>query len=153
MPRAVRKVLRLIVLSLAALLVIAQFVPYGRKHTNPPVRAEPTWDRPVTRELARRACFDCHSNETRWPWYSHVAPVSWLVQHDVDEGREDLNFSEWDRPYEEAGEAAETVLKHTMPPWTYLLAHPEANLTDAERRELATGLNASLGATASRERD
>lgn len=152
MPRAVRNVLRFTVLSLVAVLVLAQLVPYGRNHTNPPVRAEPTWDRPATRELARRACFDCHSNETRWPWYSHVAPVSWLVQHDVDEGREELNFSEWDRRYEEAGEAAETVLNHTMPPPAYVRMHSEANLTEAQRRELADGLNASLGATATRER-
>jgi hypothetical protein len=59
---------------------------YGRDHSNPPVRIEPRWDRARTRELAVRACFDCHSNQTRWPWYSHVAPISWLVQHDVEEG-------------------------------------------------------------------
>lgn len=153
MPRTLRHVFGLIVLSLVAVLVIAQLVPYGRDHTNPPVRAEPAWDRPATRELARRACFDCHSNETRWPWYSSVAPVSWLLQHDVDEGRDDLNFSEWNRPYEEAGEAAETVLNQTMPPRMYVLLHPEANLTAAQRRQLADGLNATLGATASRARD
>ena len=79
--------------------------------------------------------------------------MSWLIQHDVDEGREDLNFSEWNRSFEEAGEAAETVLKHTMPPPYYVLMHSEANLTDAERRELASGLNATVGATASRARD
>lgn len=153
MPRALRKIVRLVVLALVALLVLAQLVPYGRDHTNPPVRAEPAWDRPATRDLARRACFDCHSNETRWPWYASVAPVSWLLQHDVDEGREDLNFSEWNRPYEEAGEAGETVLNRTMPPSSYLLLHPEAKLTDAERKQLAAGLNATVGATASRERD
>jgi mono/diheme cytochrome c family protein len=153
MPRALRRVLRFAGLSLVALLVLAQLVPYGRNHTNPPVRAEPAWDRPATRELARRACFDCHSNETRWPWYANIAPVSWLVQHDVDEGREDLNFSEWNRPFAEAGEAAETVLKQTMPPPYYVWMHSEANLTDAQRRELASGLNATVGATASRARD
>lgn len=153
MSRAVRKFLRVTGFSLVALLVLAQFVPYGRAHTNRPVHAEPSWDGPTTRELARRACFDCHSNETRWPWYSYVAPASWLVQHDVDEGREVLNFSEWNRPYEEAGEAAETVLERTMPPRAYLLLHPEANLTDAQRRQLADGLNATLGATDSRERE
>ena len=82
-------------------------VPYGRDQVNPPVGAEPTWDSPETRALAKQACFDCHSNETEWPAYSRVAPVSWLIQHDVSEGRAALNFSEWQRP--EATEAADEV--------------------------------------------
>ena len=89
--------------GIAALLMTAlvvQVIPYGRDHTNPPVAAEPLWDSPQTRDLAVRACFDCHSNETEWPWYSNVAPISWLVQRDVEEGREELNFSEWDREQE-----------------------------------------------------
>jgi len=64
---------------LVGLLVVIQFVPYGRAHTNPPVAQEPIWDSPQTRELARRACFDCHSNETMWPWYSNIAPISWIA--------------------------------------------------------------------------
>src|SRR5581483_2821093 len=82
----------------AALFLLAQAVPYDRSHTNPPVTAEPRWDSPQTRELAARACFDCHSNLTTWPWYSNVAPISWLVQRDVDGGRSALNFSEWNKP-------------------------------------------------------
>lgn len=147
MKRSAGKILRVVLWSLGGLLVLVQLVPYGRDHTNPPVVAEPRWDRPATRELARRACFDCHSNETRWPWYSHVAPISWLAQHDVEEGREVLNFSEWQRSYEEASESAETVRDRTMPPRGYLLAHPEAKLTPDERRQLADGLNATLGAS------
>jgi hypothetical protein len=85
-------------IAVIALLALAQAVPYGRAHTNPPVTKEPSWDSPRTRELASRACFDCHSNETRWRWYSNVAPVSWLVQRDVDGGRSAFNFSEWDKP-------------------------------------------------------
>ena len=69
-----------------------------------------------TRALAQRACFDCHSNETKWPWYSTIAPVSWLVQRDVEEGRRGLNFSEWGRPHKEANEAASSVEKGEMPP-------------------------------------
>jgi mono/diheme cytochrome c family protein len=131
--------------GLAALLagfLVIQLVPYGRNHDNPPVVAEPTWDSAQTRELAVRACFDCHSNETVWPWYSNVAPISWLVQRDVDEGREDLNYSEWNRP-QEAGESAETVREGSMPPRSYLLTHPEARLTDAELATLAAGLAAT----------
>lgn len=126
-------------------LVGIQLVPYGRDHTNPPVTGEPSWDSPRTRELAERACFDCHSNETVWPAYASVAPFSWLVQDHVDEGREKLNFSEFDRPQEEAHEASEVVAEGEMPIWNYVWLHPEASLTDAERQELVTGLQATLG--------
>jgi hypothetical protein len=136
-----------VMLTVVGLAVIAQIVPYGRKHGNPPVVAEPRWDTAQTRALAERACFDCHSNQTKWPWYSHVAPVSWLVQHHVDEGREVLNFSDWSRRYKEAGEAAETVREREMPPRSYLLAHPEARLTDAEREQLARGFEATIAET------
>jgi hypothetical protein len=132
-------------LSLLGIFVLIQLVPYGRAHHNPPVRQEPPWDRPETRTLAVRACFDCHSNQVRWPWYSHVAPVSWLVQYDADEAREHLNFSEWDRPQKDADEAAEEVAEGEMPLWYYLPLHPEARLTDAERRQLVAGLKASVG--------
>ena len=64
-------------------LLIIQFVPYGRDHTNPPVIAEPAWDSPQTRALFFRACADCHSNETKWPWYSTIAPASWLITRDT----------------------------------------------------------------------
>src|SRR4051812_44101919 len=80
---------------IATLLLVMQLVPYGHTHSNPPVLQEPSWDSPHSRELAVRACFDCHSNETRWPWYANVAPFSWTMQRDVDAGRSTLNFSEW----------------------------------------------------------
>ena len=72
------KKLMIVVAVLAGLFLAIQFVPYGRDHSNPPVIGEPTWNSPETRALAVRACFDCHSNETVWPWYSNIAPVSWL---------------------------------------------------------------------------
>lgn len=131
-------------LVVLGLVLAVQFVPYGRNHSNPPIAAEPTWNSSTTRALAERACFDCHSNQTHWPWYSHVAPTSWLMQNHVDEGRRVLNFSEWNRVYPEAGESAETIREREMPPRSYLLLHPEARLTDAEREQLARGLDASL---------
>jgi hypothetical protein len=139
---------RRLLLGLVGLLVVGmlaiQLVPYGRDHTNPPVTREPTWDSATTRSLAVTACFDCHSNETAWPWYTNVAPVSWLVQHDVDEGREALNFSEWDRP-QEADEAAEAVAEREMPPDIYVLLHPDARLSDADRDLLIHGLTSTFG--------
>jgi mono/diheme cytochrome c family protein len=128
-------------LGFIAIVILIQAVPYGRDHLNPPVRAEPQWDSPRTRELSARACFDCHSNETVWPWYSNIAPISWLIENDVKEGRRELNFSEWDRPQEEAHESADSVRKGSMPPWYY----PWARLSHAERQDLINGLEASLG--------
>jgi len=128
-----------------AMVVLLQLAPYGRRHLNPTGRAEPRWDTPRTRALAVRACYDCHSNETVWPWYSHVAPVSWLLQRDVDEGRRQLNFSEWDRPQQEAHEAAKTVQKREMPPWFYAAIQRDARLTATETQALIAGLQATLG--------
>lgn len=148
-----RTVFRLLALSLVGALVVAQAIPYGRDHKNPPVAAEPSWDQPATRALVVRACFDCHSNETQWPWYSHLAPTSWLVQAHVNEGRQVLNFSQWNTSYKEAHEASETVLAGTMPPRSYLLLHPEARLERSEISALARGLDATLGSTRSADKD
>lgn len=121
-----------------------QLVPYGWSHTNPPVVQEPQWDSPETRALAARACFDCHSNATKWPIYARIAPGSWLIQHDVSEGREHLNFSEWQRPQKHADDAPEEIRGRKMPPSPYLMLHPEARLTDEEFERLALGLARSL---------
>lgn len=134
--------------GLFALVLLIQLVPYGRNHTNPPVLSEPGWDSPQTRELARRACFDCHSNQTVWPWYSQIAPMSWLIQKDVDEGREKMNFSEWGRAGGERGqetdEIGEVIREGKMPPSSYLLLHPNARLSQAEKEALIRGLESSL---------
>jgi hypothetical protein len=143
---SVRRVVRLSLLSIVGLLVLIQLVPYGRDHTNPPASAEPAWDSARTRALADAACFDCHSNETRWPWYTNVAPFSWLTQNDVDNGREALNFSEWDRP-QEAEELAEVISDGEMPPWYYRLLHSAADLSDREKQQLIDGLRATLRAS------
>lgn len=142
MLKVVRSSLIVGVAGCIALLFI-QLIPYGRDHSNPPVISEPRWDSADTRALAKRACFDCHSFETAWLWYSRVAPVSWLVQYDVDEGRSELNFSDWRhgaREGERAGKIAKEVTEGEMPPLVYLLAHPEARLSEAEKRQLADGL-------------
>ena len=115
------------------LLALIQLLPYGRDHTNPPVVAEPAWDSTETRELAVRACFDCRSNETVWPWYSNIAPMSWVLQRDVDEGREHLNFSDWQRE-QEGEEAAETVDEGTMPPGNYLLTPSRGSTRRCRKR-------------------
>jgi mono/diheme cytochrome c family protein len=139
---------RYILWTLAGLLVLfalIQVVPYGEGRTNPPVVAEPEWDGPQTRELFYRSCVDCHTNETRWPWYSRVAPASWLLQKHVHEGREHLNVSEWGMADYDADEAAEEVREGEMPLPSYLRLHPEARLSDEERATLVRGLEATFG--------
>lgn len=143
MKRRRRIVLRVLVV-LAGLLLAIQAVPYGRDHASPPVTGSPAWDSPRTEALARRACFDCHSHETRWPWYASVAPVSWRIRHHVDEGRAELNFSAFDRPQREAREAAEVVREGGMPPWDYRLMHAEARLDEQEKLALVQGLQATF---------
>jgi len=144
-------IVRRIVVALIAIFAFAQLVPYGRAHENPPPGTPPAWDSPRTEALARRACFDCHSHETRWPWYASVAPMSWRIQRHVDEGREKLNFSAFSPAQEEAGESAESVREGKMPPADYRLAHPEARLTASEQQELASGLAATFGDEGGRE--
>jgi hypothetical protein len=130
-------------LLLAAVLI--QVIPFGHSHTNPPATKEPAWNSAETRELVHRACFDCHSNATTWPWYSNVAPVSWLVQRDVNEGRRHLNFSESDMPQRHAKDVAAQVKGGDMPPWYYIPMHPAAKLTDAEKQALMDGAEKTLG--------
>jgi hypothetical protein len=124
-----------IALAIGAVIVAIQIVPVDR--SNPPVEgvvAAP----PEVYAVLKRSCFDCHSNETKWPWYSYVAPVSWLVAHDVHEGRGHMNFSEWNRlvPEEQADHIDhcwKMVAKGKMPLSYYLPMHPDAKLSDADK--------------------
>lgn len=141
--RCLVRSIALLVLATIVLFVLIQFIPYGQNHADPPVVQEPNWDSPQTRALAAKACFDCHSNQTAWPWYSNIAPVSWLIQHDVDEGRRRLNFSEWQSP-RRANELGEVVLNGRMPPFYYLILHPNNGLSQTEKEQLANGLMATL---------
>jgi hypothetical protein len=133
--------LALAVSILLGVFILIQLIPIDR--TNPPVIAEPNWDSPQTRDLVARACFDCHSNETDYPWYSKVAPMSLLVAHDVEEGRSKLNFSEWGS-FDEADELLEVIQEGEMPPLQYKLIHPDSRLSDDEKALLEAGLKATL---------
>jgi hypothetical protein len=169
----VKKVILYGLLALVVLFALVQLVPYGRSHTNPPVVKAATFDSPQTEALFNRACADCHSNNTNWRWYTNIAPFSWLIQRDVDEGRARLNYSECGVPRqrrefggegfrtsptggtpgafrtgeggfgEGGGDASNLILNGRMPPIQYTLIHPEARLTDAEKTALAQGLAAS----------
>lgn len=135
-----------IVAAIALSLILIQFVPYGKNHKNPAVVAEPEWAGQRTRELFFRACADCHSHETKWPWYSRYAPASWLVTRDVQEGRKHFNISAWGTQKKNHGdEAAHALLEGEMPPWFYVLPHPEAKLSDEEKAALVKGLQQTFG--------
>jgi len=135
-----------ILLTLVALLIVIQFIPYGKDHANPQVVAEPKWDTPKTRELFMKACADCHSFETKWPAYSNVAPISWIVYNHVVEGREHFNVSNWGHQKKNEGEdAAEEVEEGEMPLTSYLLVHPEAKLSENEKELLIQGLKNTFG--------
>lgn len=123
---------------------LIQLVPYGKTHVNPPIVKEPNWDSPETRAIAKTACFDCHSNESTYPWYSSIAPTSWLVQRDIDEARGVFNFSDWGNHPGELDELAEVIQSGKMPPLQYTLIHTDARLNQAQREQLVKGLEASL---------
>ena len=129
-----------IVLALIVILVVIQLIPVHR--TNPPVTADiPTL--PDVKAVLRRACYDCHSNETVYPWYSRIAPVSWLLAQHVSEGREELNYSTWDEynaedQSEKIHESWETVVEGEMPPRYYTVVHRDALLSPEDRAVLQT---------------
>jgi hypothetical protein len=133
------KWIKKIAIFLVIALVVMQLIPVER--SNPSVRnqfAAP----PEVETILRRACYDCHSNETRWPWYARVAPISFLLWRDVKEGRKELNFSIWDR-YEQRRKArklkeiVKEVEEGDMPPWYYIPVHADAMLSQGDREAIA----------------
>lgn len=115
--------------------IVIQFIPVNQ--TNPPITAPLTAPADVQAVLDR-ACMDCHSNATKWPWYSKIAPGAWLIAYDVNEGREHLNFSEFTsmsaKDQKHAfEEIIEVIDEGEMPPPVYTPLHPEARLTDADK--------------------
>jgi cytochrome c551/c552 len=129
-----------LIVIVGALTVIAGNVL--SEHSNPPVTYTVKWDSPETEQLVRNACYACHSNETIWPWYAYVAPVSFLVVDDVKEGRREMNFSTGKKL--EAHEMVEQIEEGDMPPQKFLIMHPEASLTDTQKEQLISGIRATF---------
>lgn len=129
-------------LVLIVLLLAIQLIPLAR--TNPPPTRDIRWDSAATRALADRACLDCHSNRTTWPWYSHVAPASMLLVSHVSDGRRHLNFSQWDQPNAGFDDVERNVRNGEMPMSSYLWVHREARLTPAETARLLDGLRTTF---------
>ena len=126
------------VIVLVIALVAMQFIPVDR--SNPSDRGQPAAP-PEVETILRRACYDCHSNETRWRWYAQIAPISFLLARDVKEGRREVNFSIWDR-YEQRRKArklkeiVKEVEEGDMPPWYYVSVHADARLSQADREAI-----------------
>ena len=145
--------IRIIILAIVGVIVIGfvilQVIPASSINAkfaapgNPPVTKTTNWDSPETEKLFRTACADCHSNETRYPWYSTIAPVSWLVNKDINEGRRELNISSGRRI--EGDEMIEQIQRGKMPPAVYLPMHPDANLSADQKQQLMAGLQATFG--------
>lgn len=135
-----KRMIVIIILLLLVAFAVIQFIPVDR--SNPPVEAEIPAPAEV-KTVLRAACYDCHSNETIWPWYSHIAPISWLVAHDVHAGRDELNFSTWNRystkqQVEKLKETLEEIEEGEMPPWFYMAVHRDIELSGRERDVLRT---------------
>jgi hypothetical protein len=143
MMRPFRTILKWTAIGFVALLAAIQLIPYGRDHHNPTGGNQIAWDSPRTEQLMTDACMDCHSNLTKWPWYSNVAPVSWLVQRDVEEGRRAVNLSTGNA---DLAELVDAIREGSMPPWQYKLAHPAARLSDPEKVDLIHGIQATFRA-------
>lgn len=140
-------------IGIAVVIVFAviQAIPYGRDQSQPAITGEPKWSSPETRELMVRACFGCHSNEVEYPSYANVAPISWSVQHHIDEGREAVNYSEFATNPNGADESIEVILEGSMPPayYTRFGLHPDSKLSKEETQILIAGLSATPGMTES----
>jgi hypothetical protein len=135
-----KRLVKRVLLGGMALLLVIQLVPYGHSHSNPAVTRAANWPAGPGEEIARRSCYDCHSNLTKWRWYSNIAPMSWLVQRDVEGGRDNLNFSEWNRGQADLGDVVEQVSGGGMPPLQYTIVHSSASLSSTDKTQLAAAL-------------
>jgi len=125
------------------LFVIIQFVPAGKPDTIPENENDLIYNNHIPESIVnilKTSCYDCHSNETSFPWYSHVAPVSWLVNRDVIKGREELNFSEWESQSKmDKAKNIDKIINEVkggkMPMRIYILMHSEAKLNEDARQQ------------------
>lgn len=139
--------LKIVFIIIVAIFLIIQIIPVTRD--NPPVTADFEGPSEV-KDIFKKSCYDCHSNETVWPWYSHVAPVSWLVAGDVSEGRENLNFSEWGtysakKQIKLAENIGEEIKEGEMPMMIYLILHSSAKLDERQKAVIYNWVTAQGG--------
>lgn len=138
-----KRILQIVGVGILGLLLI-QLIPFGHNHINPPTVSEPNWSSPEARTLAKEHCFQCHSNETHWTWYSNIAPASWLVTEDVIAARRRFNFSDWNQNPGELDEMVLEIQDGGMPPIQYWLFHPSSIMNKQQKRDLINALESSL---------
>ena len=138
-----KRIFQILAIGILGLLLI-QVIPFGHTRTNPPVVSEPNWPSPQARALVKEHCFQCHSNETDWTWYSNIAPGSWLIAFDVIEGRQRFNFSDWNKKPGELDEMISTIQEGEMPPIQYWIVHPSSRMNAQQKQELIQVLESSL---------
>lgn len=146
-------ILKRILLGLLAVLVVLQFFRIDR--ANPPVQPDEDFlylaaPAPELGLLIKHACYDCHSYETQYPWYTNVAPISWWIADHIEEGREHLNFSTWaqydpEKREHKLEEAAEEVQEGYMPLNSYTWMHADARLSEEQRARLAAWFEEQIG--------
>jgi hypothetical protein len=129
---------RIIIVILVLAFLFMQTIRVER--SNPEVKSDIS-AKPEIKSQLRMACYDCHSNETVWPWYSHLAPASWMIAHDVRNGRQQLNFSEWGAyssktQSRKLEKLAKEVMEEDMPPWYYSTVHRDQRLTPGSRGQI-----------------
>lgn len=137
-----KKVVLFVVIGGLVLFGLIQLIPVDR--VNPAVTREPNWSSPEARALVKEHCFQCHSNETEWPWYSYVAPASWLIKWDVVNGRRNFNYSEWDKNPGSLNEMVEKIQEGGMPPLQYTIFHPTSKLDAQQKQALIDALTNTL---------
>ncbi len=144
MKNFLQKIKRILFSLLIVLVVLAvvSFFAAGEK-TNPPVKNTVKWDSPATKDYFYRACADCHSNETKWPWYTNFAPISQMLIQHVEDGRSHFNISQLDMG--DSDEAVEEFSEGKMPLKQYLDMHQEAIFTEKEKKEFIAGLRKTFG--------
>ena len=142
-----QRFLGVVLIATIGTFLAIQLVPYGKSHSNGAVTGEPLWANSETRDLMARACFGCHSNEVEYPAYASVAPISWVVQSHVDEGRQRVNYSEFAQHPRAARDTLRVIENGSMPPFYYTMfgRHPEAKLTKEELATLIAGIKATPG--------
>ncbi len=137
-----KKIIVFILIGGLVLFGLIQLIPVDR--TNPAVTKEPNWSSPEARALVKDNCFQCHSNETEWPWYSYIAPASWLIKYDVAKGRSIFNYSEWDQNPGNLNEMVENIDRGRMPPLQYTIFHPTSKMNAQQKQALIDALTTTL---------
>jgi hypothetical protein len=132
----VSRVVKIVVVAAVLAFVAMQAVPYGHDHANPQVTKDAPWPSQQAAAIARASCYDCHSNQTKWRWYTHIAPASFYTVHDVKEARAALNFSEWDQPQRAAHDLEDVIRGGSMPPREYTILHRGTSLSAADKKTL-----------------